>query len=156
MSKVMNLGMGLATAMLLALAAGPAVAKDQVKPAQMGPEAWQGQWSAGPEQEIGIRVEGAELAIEGYATWGASDPERVKSGGVNIGEAVGKVPLDWIDADNSLAFALGEAGPVPLAEAEDYDCTLEMQRVGDRLEVTDNFMCGGHNVTFTGSYSRRE
>lgn len=148
MRKQILIGMG-----LVLLAAAPAVAKEKVK-TQPDLSAWMGLWVAGEEQQIAIAPgESGGLAIEGYASYGATDPERVAIGAVNVGEVVGEIPGGWI-RDGEVAFAFPGDAFVPVGEAGQYDCTIEMVLRGDVLEVTDNFMCGGLNVTFTGTYRR--
>ncbi|QQR37967.1 hypothetical protein [Devosia rhizoryzae] len=115
---------------------------------------WAGTWSAGEEQEISIVANKKSLGIEGFATWGASDPERVERGGVNVGEFSVTVPRSWIE-DNRLVFIAGDEGAEPVGMvADDYACLIEMMLDGEVLRVGDNMMCGGMNVTFSGEYRR--
>ncbi|MHA6298141.1 hypothetical protein [Devosia sp. CAU 1758] len=115
---------------------------------------WVDNWTAGPEHDITIlREAGGSLFIEGFATWGASDPERVERGGVNIGEFSVSVPGRWI-VDQALEFAIGTDGAIPADEAAEYDCILHLELIGHELVVSDNGICGGHNVRFDGVYRR--
>jgi hypothetical protein len=115
---------------------------------------WVGDWTAGPEQDITIRrLPDGTMLVEGFATWGASDPDRVASGGVNMGEFSVAVPLDWVDGDQ-LAFGVGEDGPLRPDAAEDFQCVLQLEMRGEQLMVSDNGVCGGHNVRFDGTYDR--
>lgn len=117
------------------------------------PYGWIGTWQSGPEQTIVIEAgaEQGKLKIEGDASWGASDPGRAARGAVNIGELGGEAPLHGA----SLSFGMGENGTLSYEEADEYDCRVQMRRIGSYLLVKDNNMCGGHNVTFTGIYRRR-
>ncbi len=117
------------------------------------PGGWTGEWKSGSEQTIVIEAGGGQgkLKIKGDATWGAFDPGRVARGAVNIGELDGEAPVRGA----SLSFGMGENGPLPYEEADEYDCRVEMRRLGPYLLVKDNNRCGGHNVTFTGVYRRR-
>jgi hypothetical protein len=116
------------------------------------PGGWTGTWRSGPEQTIVIEAGGqGRLKIKGDASWGASDPERVKRGAINIGSLEGEAAADG----RNLSFGMGENGTLPFDKADEYDCRVQMRRLGSYLLVKDNNMCGGHNVTFTGIYRRR-
>lgn len=129
-------------------ALGPGPAATATKPAD-----WVGSWSAGPEQSLAIKPAAkGEISIEGSATWGASDPEREKRGGVNTGEIAAKLPANGA----SLAFTMGEDDDtLPFDPAdENYSCGVKMWRLGPYLIASDNGNCGGNNVTFAGVYRR--
>jgi hypothetical protein len=117
------------------------------------PEGWTGQWRSGPEQTIVIEAGAGQgrLKIKGDASWGASDPERMTRGAVNIGSLDG----EGVAESGRLSFGMGENGTLPYDKADEYDCRVQMRRMGSYLLVKDNNMCGGHNVTFTGIYRRR-
>jgi hypothetical protein len=116
-------------------------------------DGWIGHWRSGPEQTIVIEAGAGQgkLKIRGDATWGASNPERVKRGAVNIGSLEGEAAAKA----GNLSFGMGENGTLPYEEADKFDCRAQMRRLGSYLLVKDNGMCGGHNVTFTGIYRRR-
>ena len=140
--------------LLSALTAGGAAGKDKQG---LGPGAWFGAWSAGPEQDITIALSpDGFMMIEGFASWGASDPERVERGAVNIGEFAVRVPVEWIDRRRGkLDFAVSVDGSaVRPAVADDYDCVVTLFLTDHGLKAEDNGMCGGHNVTFAGDYTR--
>ena len=145
---MMKLSMAALAALLLAT--GVAMAKEKVRPDLSG---WLGEWSASEEQFITITEVRQGLSLEGSATWGAGDPERVERGGVNVGEFSAVVPYGWIDGD-TLWFAMGSERTLRGDEAEEYDCTVRATLVGETIEVEDNMMCGGMNVTFSGVYGR--
>jgi hypothetical protein len=116
---------------------------------------WLGDWRSGPEQhiQIGHNPDG-RIDLEGEATFGGRDPDRVKRGAVNTGDFSATVAL----AGGHLAFLVGDGGN-PLA----YDserakketlCGLRFWRMGPYLVAADNLQCGGNNVTFTGVYRR--
>jgi len=113
---------------------------------------WLGTWRSGPEQEIVIGAPGSadKLTITGDASWGASDPEKVKTGSVHMGELNGEAAPRGAE----LSFGMGENGTVPYDKAEETDCRVQMRRLGSYLLVRDNNMCGGANVSFTGVYRR--
>jgi hypothetical protein len=117
------------------------------------PDGWTGRWQSGPEQSIAIEAGGdqGKLKIKGDATWGASDPGRIARGAVNIGELDGEAVVRGA----GLSFGMGENGPLPYDAADEYDCRVQMRRLGPYLLVKDNNRCGGHNVTFTGVYRRQ-
>ena len=55
-------------------------------PARPGAD-WRGAWHSGDEQQIEIKpAAGGALALEGYASFGGDDPERVARGAVNVGQ----------------------------------------------------------------------
>jgi hypothetical protein len=149
--------LGAATVVLLsAMMAGGAAGKDKQG---LGPGAWIGAWSAGPEQDISIALSAdGFMIIDGFASWGASDPERVERGAINIGEFAVRVPVEWIDRRrNKLDFAVSVDGSaVRPAVADDYDCIVTLFLADRGLRAEDNGMCGGHNVTFTGDYTHEQ
>ena len=111
---------------------------------------WTGRW-VGLEQRINIRANAAgELAIEGDATYGSRDPERVKRGAVNMGDISGTVK----PVGDTAAFAMGDNGTLPYEQAGDDVCRVRLRRLGPYLAVADNNNCGGHNVSFSGVYRR--
>ena len=110
---------------------------------------WLGTWSR-DEAEVRITADGnAAIAVEGDATWGTHDAERIERGGVHTGTiertsvALGKSPV--------VRFAMGADADWP---DEEFRCKVALQRVGDWLLVDDNFQCGGANVSFDGMYTR--
>jgi hypothetical protein len=113
---------------------------------------WFGKWNAGPEQTITIGAAPKGIAIEGSASWGASDPERARKGAVNTGEISATLAVDGA----SLAFTMGEDDETLPLEPDDesYSCGMKMWRLGPYLVASDNGNCGGHNVTFSGAYRR--
>lgn len=113
---------------------------------------WIGRWQSGSEQSIVIEQvdKAGVLAIKGDATWGASDPERVKRGAINIGSLEGETKVEGA----ILSFGIGENGTLPFDQADEADCKVQMQRLGPYLLVKDNNNCGGMNVSFTSVYRR--
>lgn len=120
------------------------------------PSQYVGAFSASDEQFITITLGDDGLEIEGNATWGMGDPERVERGGVNMGEFSASVPRDWI-SNKGFSFAVAEEGTVPASEAEQYDCVIKIKFGPDAsyFDAKDNYSCGGMNVTFSGRYFRR-
>jgi hypothetical protein len=122
-------------------------------PAHARSDDWLGTWQGNVEQKITIRPGKAKgkLAIAGDATFGATDPERVKRGGVNVGE----LAAEAAPRDGALAFTMVENGTKPYDQGDQYDCRVRMRRFAAYLLVEDNHMCGGNNVSFTGTYRRK-
>lgn len=118
-----------------------------------GPAAWVGVWQGNIEQRITIRREAAKdmLSISGEATFGATDPDRVARGGVNSGE----IAADVAPQNGALAFAMAGEATKPYGQGGEDDCRIRMRRFADYLLVEDNRMCGGNNVSFTGTYRRK-
>jgi hypothetical protein len=50
---------------------------------------WDGTWRRDSEAEIVLKSGGDEVRVSSIATWGGSDPQRVKRGTVNTGELQG-------------------------------------------------------------------
>jgi hypothetical protein len=102
--------------------------------------AWQGNWQ---RDEASIDIKSAKgpgrLSIDGTASWGTHDPDRVARGGINMGELSG----DAVPVGDRLSISDGAEG-----------CTAWLRLVGPYLVVTDNLQCGGMNVSFTGIYRR--
>jgi len=117
--------------------------------------AWAGTWRSGDEQTITIRPKpDGRIVIKGDATWGAHDPERVKRGGVHVGDLSAEVSV----ADGAAAFTIDSDGvikPFDLKLPADSDvCRVKLWRLGPYLVAVDNLRCGGMNVTFTGVYRK--
>jgi len=146
-------GASLVVVVAIVAAIGVATGKDKVTAVDLA--IWVGDWSASVEQDIYIALnEVGGLHLEGFATWGAQDPDRVERGAVNFGEFSTHVPAGWVRADGWLEFAVGPDGPIPAQSADDYDCVIALHLRGEVMVAEDNMMCGGHNVTFSGTYRR--
>ncbi|MDO7841448.1 hypothetical protein [Sphingomonas immobilis] len=106
------------------------------------PAVWTGHWVR-DEGEIDIRPgkRTGTYAVDGEATYGMHDPDRVKRGGVNIGN---------IDGEGVPANGLLRGGD----EKADYECAWSLKLAGPYLIAADNGMCGGMNVRFNGFYRR--
>lgn len=129
----------------------PSVAVARDRSEAVTPAGWLGKWSR-VEADITVKAEKARvLHIEGNATFGAWDPDRVKRGAVNTGEIEG----DVTPAGDRLSFAVGESATLPVDQGDEFACKVWMQRIGPWLVVYDNRNCGGRNVTFRGFYTRR-
>jgi hypothetical protein len=113
---------------------------------------WDGKWRADADTEIVVKSHGNEVMVSGTASWGGSDPERVKSGAVHTGEIDGKgKPQGHILA---IGYDPDKSGfPPPEAAAPDV-CAARLNLYGRYLMVEDNGKCGGLNVSFTGLYVR--
>ncbi|WP_458094544.1 hypothetical protein [Roseomonas sp. WA12] len=129
----------------------PAAALAPLPEAEQSPADWAGHWAA-PEQDITIRpARDGRLTVKGDATWGMGNPERLRRGGVHIGEMAGEARPEG----GVLAFTMGPDGAtLPYATGDEFDCRIRMLRRGPYLVVRDNNGCGGMNVTFSGFYRR--
>ena len=124
-------------------------------PARPGAD-WRGAWHSGDEQQIEIKpAAGSAFALEGYASYGGDDPERVARGAVNVGQFSATVT----PAAGKAAFSLdldGKALPFDASPDDDTACRIRLWRLGPYLVAADNLRCGGLNVTFTGVYAREK
>ncbi|MBS3928416.1 MAG: hypothetical protein KGZ65_08425 [Sphingomonadales bacterium] len=119
-------------------------------PAAIG--AWTGNWQrteADIQMKPGRRV--GTVSVTGEATWGASDPDRVRRGGVHIGEIEGT----FQPVQSRGGFAMGETGSLPFDKGEEFDCRVRFRLLLPYLLVEDNGNCGGANVSFLGTYVRQ-
>ena len=117
--------------------------------------AWAGTWQSGDEQTITIQAKpDGRIVIEGDATWGGHDPDRVKRGAVNAGNISAEVTI----ADGVAAFTMdgdGATKPFDVKLPDDSGvCRVKLWRLGPYLVAADNLGCGGMNVTFTGVYRK--
>jgi hypothetical protein len=105
-------------------------------------ERWAGEWSAGAERKISIKLDTAtrQLAVAANAEWyGAmlANGEQV----VHTGYVVGKAAPDG----NQLVIRSG---------SQSEDCVLTLEIVGEYMGALDNMHCGGMNVGFSDAYTR--
>lgn len=111
---------------------------------------WDGKWRRDSEAEIVIKSDGDAVTVSGKATWGGSDPHRVKTGAINTGE------LEGTSRPRAQLLAIGydpdRSGYPPAAEAA--ECAAKLELYDRYLIVEDNERCGGLNVTFSGLYVR--
>ena len=116
------------------------------------PQDWAGTWVR-EEATIKIKPDAKDgLSIDGDATYGAEDPDRVKRGAVNMGNISAKLA----PKGDKLAFAMGDDDKtMPVDKGDETSCKVWMRRVGAYLLVDDNNNCGGMNVTFRGTYARK-
>jgi hypothetical protein len=119
---------------------------------------WTGVWKAW-DADIEIKpARAGTLRVEGSAVWGGHDPVRVANGGVHVGEFA----LDVKPLEDRIAFSVESTGdrdpvarPVDAAPEEEFRCRVRLRVLGPYLLARDNGVCGGANVTFTGTYRRR-
>ena len=117
---------------------------------------WTGEWSFGDQHDISIKRDAAtgELRIEGEATFGGDDPQRVKNGAVRVGSLSARIKPDASTDPAFLAFTMTDAETLPFDQGSKSDCRVRMRRVGPYLRADDNEACGGMGVTFSGFYHR--
>ena len=93
-----------------------------------------------------------EVKVSGTATWGSSDPQRVKRGAVNTGELSGSgKPRGQVLA---IGYDPNRSGFPPPEDAASNICAARLEFFGRYLVVEDNGRCGGLNVSFIGLYVR--
>lgn len=141
-------------AALLAFAIGLVAARSGVAADRRPLTDWSGDWRAGDDLNIVIFLEnGEELAIDGFATYGAQDADRVAQGSVQVGRFFARVTEDWVEEGNRIRFAVEDDEVLPFDTAIPGMCRIELQLVWPTLKAHDNGRCGGANVSFTGEYS---
>ncbi len=116
------------------------------------PGEWVGAWRADAETRIKISSRGADkLEVSGDATYGASDPERVRRGAVNMGNLSGV----YVPKNGMIGVGENYDGSQPPREGSDFGCEARLRLLGRYLVAEDNMQCGGMNVRFNGIYVRR-
>lgn len=142
-------GQGQATAGWLPMQALQPISAPPVPAMQAWAGRWQGSRSLG--QRIDIVAGKAALRVEGSATWGSDDPERVRRGGINTGS----LQAETVPQGGALAFATDKSDrTVPYDQGDPLECRARMMLLGPYLVVQDNLRCGGMNVSFSGLYRR--
>ena len=112
---------------------------------------WTGHWVRQDNNIFMKRGRGANtIAVEGEAIWGASDPDRVRRGGVHFGEIEG----EFRPSRSAGGFTMGETGTLAYDKGGEYDCRVRFRLMGPYLLAEDNSNCGGVNATFLGAYAR--
>lgn len=115
---------------------------------------WGGSWSLGVEHTIDISLEeGSTLIVDGYATYGARDPERVAQGSVQVASFFARITSGQVEAGEVIRFAVDGDTVLPFETADGSLCKVELKLEWPKLRVHDNGRCGGANVSFTGLYT---
>ena len=129
----------------------PRAALQVISPEPVSARQWEGKWRRDSGADIVVKSRGDEVEIAGTATWGGSDPQRVKRGAINTGE------LNGTGKPRGQVLAIGydpERSAFPPSEHETDACAAQLELHGRYLVVEDNGKCGGLNVSFTGLYVR--
>jgi hypothetical protein len=101
---------------------------------------WEGTWRRDREAEIVIKSQGEDVTVAGNATWGGSDPERVKRGAINTGELEGSFrPRGQLLA---IGYDPGRSEFPPAEDAAPDICAAKLELYGRYLIVEDNGKCG--------------
>ena len=121
--------------------------------AEVKPVDWVGTWRRDRDANIKLTLAagGQAITVDGDATWGSFDPQRVKRGAVHEGN------LDETAVPHGNLIALGQGydgSSSPLDKTAITDCLVRLRLFGRYLVVEDNQSCGGANVSFTGVYTR--
>lgn len=130
----------------------PRAALEIVSSEHPSAQKWDGKWRRDSDAEIVIKSSGDDVTVSGNATWGSSDPHRVKTGAINTGE------LEGTSRPRNQLLAIGydpdRSGFPPAEEAAPDICAAKLELYDPYLIVEDNERCGGLNVTFSGLYVR--
>jgi hypothetical protein len=124
----------------------PVAAIQSVSPAPAKPGDFLGKWTWVSAEIRIARGKGGLLSLEGEAT------HPTAAGSVNTGEFAADAAIEG----GELYFGVTLDGDtVPPAKAGAFGCVVRLRRLGPYLVAADNLDCGGHNVTFTGVYTKR-
>ncbi|WP_157817166.1 hypothetical protein [Bradyrhizobium sp. SK17] len=106
---------------------------------------WPGHWLSNDRNAtIDVLTKDPDrIEISGSATW-SSTPTNLEEGDFSA-IVDGKT--------NFVSFTSGDGFP---PSQEKSACALKTAQLGSYLVVTDNHNCGGHNLTFSGVYVRKE
>lgn len=130
----------------------PRASLELVAPTAAPARQWDGNWQRDREARIVIKSHGDGLEVSGSAMWGSYDPERVRRGGVHVGE------LSGTGRPQGQTLAIGydpdRSGFPPAQDQAPDSCAAKLDLYGRYLVVEDNRGCGGLNVSFTGTYVR--
>jgi len=130
----------------------PRAALEFVRSENQSIGSWDGTWRRDSEAENVLKSSGDEVTVSGNATWGGSDPQRVKRGAVHTGELEGTVrPRGQMLA---VGYDPDQTGFPPTEDAAADICAAKLELYGRYLIVEDNGRCGGVNVSFNGVYVR--
>jgi hypothetical protein len=120
------------------------------------PSEWLGKWVSGEWQHVTF-TKGSKpglLRMVGDAAW-ASSEENYKAGNVNVGELDEEAPME----NGQFGFTATDGrGYKPYDEkaGDDFKCAARFRLLSSRyLSVEDSGACGGHNVSFSGTYVRQ-
>jgi hypothetical protein len=120
------------------------------------PAAWLGKWMSGDWQHVKFIKSSKPgwLRMVGDAAW-ASSEENYKAGNVNVGELDEEAPLE----NGQFGFTATDGGgykPYDAKAGDDLKCAARFRLLSSRyLWVEDSQACGGHNVSFSGTYVRQ-
>lgn len=124
----------------------PAAAMSMGPAAGTKPGDFLGKWTSVSAEIRAARGKGGLLSLEGEATYPTA------AGSVNTGEFA----ADAAPKDGELYFGVTTDGDtVAPDKAGEFGCVVRLRRLGPYLAAADNLNCGGHNVTFTGVYTKR-
>ena len=120
----------------------------RVKPGTPRLDAWWGNWSGwNGSIEIVRSSTPGRLHLDGMATAGSHDPDRVARGAINMGD----FEADLAPVGDRLTYP---EGADPQTPNPDEDCRIQIRLLGPYLSVADQGMCGGMGVTFAGVYRK--
>lgn len=123
---------GTAAGWLATHAVGPATAPVDAAPPLA---AWTGTWWL-YDNRITLRRQDDTILVNGEAYWPAKDIMPANQGGLS-------------------GTAKPSGNRLHIAEGSPTDCETDLLLAGPFMIVGDNRNCGGHNVSFSGVYTRR-
>lgn len=116
----------------------------QIQPADPHPplSAWAGDWRR-YDDHIAIRAgPDGTLRLDGDAYYPSAHPSvQQRPGGPNLGELGGAARVQGATA----TYSDGD---------DSFSCRVTLRLIGPYLAAADNNNCGGHNVSFTGVWTR--
>ncbi len=156
-SALVTLGFGCAqkSALVVAPIVPPAPAPVVASPAVAPTASLDGHYAytddtTGPlaNQHIDVQtLPDGRLKIQGEAFWQGANPENIHNG----------IFAGVVNAASSRAvYASGKPYVQGDEDNKDYEgCVVVMDFSGDTIHVKDNAQCGGANVSFTGTYQKK-
>jgi hypothetical protein len=119
-----------------------------VKPVAAPAPDWFGKWKRDSSANIEIKRKSASAAdLDGDAMWPG------QSGSPNVGDI--SATIDPRQTVQGFGTASDEQTQVPYGKGDPQACAVIFKQLGPYLFASDNNICGGMNVTFSGIYTKR-
>jgi hypothetical protein len=118
-----------------------------IKPVPAPAPNWIGKWKRDTSASIEVKRKSASAAdLSGDATWGQGEA-------TNVGDI--SDTIDPRQMVQGFGTASDEQTQVPYGKGDPQACAVIFKQLGPYLFASDNNICGGMNVTFSGIYTKR-